>query len=176
MPLGLTYAFVWDWTLQFLELPDPSTYADYYTIITEPRSINGVQEKLQKNRYRNILDVLNDLYLVFANALHYNEASSQISKDATVLKVKSWQFIGISQELKLACRNYLNGCGRKIHTCQMHNPRSSLAVNQASVPPLFRGCLLLLCPNGSGPHLFSRLTRWLWQLCSSSQSGSPHRP
>jgi chromatin structure-remodeling complex subunit RSC1/2 len=72
---------------QFLELPDPSKYADYYTIITEPRSINGVQEKLQKNRYRNILDVLNDLYLVFANALHYNEASSQIAKDAAVLKV-----------------------------------------------------------------------------------------
>jgi Bromodomain len=79
--------FICDRTLQFLELPDPSTYSDYYSIITEPRSINGVQEKLQKNRYRNILDVLNDLYLVFANALHYNEASSQISKDAAILKV-----------------------------------------------------------------------------------------
>ncbi|CAG8746855.1 11261_t:CDS:2, partial [Acaulospora colombiana] len=43
-------------------------------------------EKLQKNRYRNIIDVLNDLHLVFANALHYNEASSQIAKDAAVLK------------------------------------------------------------------------------------------
>ena len=46
-----------------------------------------MQEKLQKNRYRNILDVLNDLYLAFANALHYNEATSQIAKDATVLQV-----------------------------------------------------------------------------------------
>lgn len=70
----------------FLDLPDPATWVDYYTIITEPRSLNGVQEKLQKNRYRNIIDVLNDLHLVFANALHYNEASSQIAKDATVLK------------------------------------------------------------------------------------------
>ncbi|CAG7847251.1 SubName: Full=Related to RSC complex protein-Laccaria bicolor {ECO:0000313/EMBL:CCA69394.1} [Serendipita indica DSM 11827] len=78
----------------FLDLPDPTTYGDYYTIITEPRSINGVQEKLQKNRYRNILDVLNDLYLTFANALHYNEASSQIAKDATVLQelfLKLWK-------------------------------------------------------------------------------------
>ncbi|KAG8757043.1 hypothetical protein FRC14_002431 [Serendipita sp. 396] len=79
---------------QFLNLPDPTVYGDYYSVITEPRSINGVQEKLQKNRYRNILDVLNDLYLVFANALHYNEASSQIAKDATVLQemfLKLWK-------------------------------------------------------------------------------------
>jgi hypothetical protein len=75
--------------LQFQDLPDPATWVDYYTIITEPRSLNGVQEKLQKNRYRNIIDVLNDLHLVFANALHYNEASSQIAKDAAILKVSS---------------------------------------------------------------------------------------
>jgi Bromodomain len=33
--------------------------------------------------------VYDDLVLVFANALHYNENDSQIAKDATTLKVSS---------------------------------------------------------------------------------------
>ena len=59
-------------------------------VISEPRSINGVKAKgakHDKSGYKDALDVLDDLKLVFLNALYYNEVGSQITKDATVLKV-----------------------------------------------------------------------------------------
>ncbi|EPQ61248.1 hypothetical protein GLOTRDRAFT_135767 [Gloeophyllum trabeum ATCC 11539] len=70
----------------FRELPDREAWPEYYDIIPQPRSMNGVQEKLKKNSYRNVMDAYEDLNLVFLNAMYYNEEGSQIWKDANTLK------------------------------------------------------------------------------------------
>ncbi|TFK47979.1 hypothetical protein OE88DRAFT_1635762 [Heliocybe sulcata] len=70
----------------FRELPDRADWVDYYNIIPQPRSMHLIQEKLRKNSYRNVLDVYEDLNLVFLNAMYYNEEGSQIWKDANTLK------------------------------------------------------------------------------------------
>ena len=71
-----------------MDLPDRVTWANYYNIITEPRSLNGIQEKLSRNRYRVTLEAFDDMSLVFKNAMYFNEDSSQLSQDAAILLVR----------------------------------------------------------------------------------------
>jgi chromatin structure-remodeling complex subunit RSC1/2 len=71
-----------------MDLPDRVTWANYYNIITEPRSLNGIQEKLSRNRYRVTLEAFDDMSLVFKNAMYFNEESSQLSQDAAILLVR----------------------------------------------------------------------------------------
>ncbi|GBE78547.1 hypothetical protein SCP_0114360 [Sparassis crispa] len=70
----------------FLELVDRQSWPEYYEVIPEPRCLDGIKATLEKNKYKDPLNVYNDLNLVFLNALYYNEESSQISKDARTLK------------------------------------------------------------------------------------------
>ncbi|KAH9947379.1 hypothetical protein B0H21DRAFT_739315 [Amylocystis lapponica] len=70
----------------FMELVDKESWPEYYEVIPEPRCLNGVKASLEKNKYKDPLDVYDDLNLVFLNALYYNEEGSQISKDAATLK------------------------------------------------------------------------------------------
>ena len=56
-------------------------------VIAEPRCINGVQQKIASNGYKDPLEIYADLNLVFRNAMYYNEEGSQIWKDAAQLKV-----------------------------------------------------------------------------------------
>ncbi|KAF4584606.1 hypothetical protein EYR38_001835 [Pleurotus pulmonarius] len=70
----------------FLELVDRKDWSEYYEIIPEPRCLNHIRSGVEKNRYKDALDVYTDLSLVFWNALFYNEPDSIISKDAATLK------------------------------------------------------------------------------------------
>ncbi|KAJ7368716.1 hypothetical protein DFH08DRAFT_1071367 [Mycena albidolilacea] len=70
----------------FLELVDRDDWKDYYEVIPEPRCLDGIQSMLEKNKYKDALDVYTDLSLVFLNALFYNEPDSQIAADAQTLK------------------------------------------------------------------------------------------
>ena len=57
-------------------------------VIPEPRCLDNIKEGVEKDRYKDVSDVYNDLALVFWNALYYNEEGSQISNDAMTLKVR----------------------------------------------------------------------------------------
>lgn len=70
----------------FLELVDRTDWPQYYEVIPEPRCLNNIKAGLEKNRYKDALDVYTDLSLVFWNALFYNETDSQIAVDAQTLK------------------------------------------------------------------------------------------
>ncbi|KAF8761770.1 Bromo adjacent homology domain [Rhizoctonia solani] len=70
----------------FKELPDRATWAEYYRVIPEPRSLHGIREKLGKGKYKSPEDLHSDLELVFANAIHFNEETSVISNDARTLQ------------------------------------------------------------------------------------------
>ncbi|KAL0067984.1 hypothetical protein AAF712_004887 [Marasmius tenuissimus] len=70
----------------FMALVDRNEWPEYFEIIPEPRSLNNIKASLEKNRYKDPLDVYTDLALVFWNAVFYNEESSQIARDAENLK------------------------------------------------------------------------------------------
>ncbi|KAJ8088817.1 hypothetical protein PM082_014063 [Marasmius tenuissimus] len=70
----------------FMALVDRNEWPEYFEIIPEPRSLNNIKASLEKNRYKDSLDVYTDLALVFWNAVFYNEESSQIARDAENLK------------------------------------------------------------------------------------------
>ena len=72
----------------FLELVDGTDRPQYFEVIPEPRCLNNIRSSLEKNRYKDALDVYTDLSLVFWNAMYYNEPDSQISHDAGTLKVR----------------------------------------------------------------------------------------
>jgi chromatin structure-remodeling complex subunit RSC1/2 len=73
----------------FLELVDRADWPQYFEVIPEPRCFNNIRSSLEKNRYKDALDVYTDLSLVIWNAMYYNEPDSQISHDAgTLMAVK----------------------------------------------------------------------------------------
>ena len=60
----------------------------YNQVIPEPRCLKNIQERLERGRYKDAMDVYTELSLVFWNALFYNEPKSQIAADAESLKVR----------------------------------------------------------------------------------------
>lgn len=58
-------------------------------VIPEPRCLNNIKAGVEKGRYKDVMDVYTDLSLVFWNAIFYNEPGSQISNDASTLKVRA---------------------------------------------------------------------------------------
>lgn len=93
----------------FQELPDKTYYADYYVLIREPRSLNGVlvsstkpfrrkqtdgmlafaQASLNKGMYSSPQIVAYDLLLIWSNARTYNQEGSLVYADADKLEVRS---------------------------------------------------------------------------------------
>ncbi|EMR11371.1 hypothetical protein PNEG_00398 [Pneumocystis murina B123] len=76
---GRTYSDI------FLEVPSKKEYPEYYQIIQKPMSFNIIEKKIKKNQYIKLLDFENDIRLIFANAMVFNEDGSQISNDAKIL-------------------------------------------------------------------------------------------
>ncbi|KAG8856813.1 hypothetical protein FRB96_006317 [Tulasnella sp. 330] len=72
----------------FLDLPDREAWKEYYLVIPHPRCLHGIKEGIGKGSYTTAQSVYDDLTLLFANALHFNEDGSGIAKDARTLKVR----------------------------------------------------------------------------------------
>ncbi|KAI8088285.1 hypothetical protein BDF21DRAFT_491340 [Thamnidium elegans] len=69
----------------FEDLPDRSEYPEYYKTIKNPRSLSEIAEKMQTRSYPNLHSWMNDMKLVFENALSFNEPGSRIFRDAKLL-------------------------------------------------------------------------------------------
>lgn len=69
----------------FLELPDFEEYPDYYEIIVSPISIEIIQERVNNDQY-GLNDMIDDLCLMFDNAILYNVEESVVYKDAIYMK------------------------------------------------------------------------------------------
>lgn len=48
---------------------------DYLDIVKHPRDLAAIRKKLQKNEYRNKEECIQDVRLVFSNAMMYNAVS-----------------------------------------------------------------------------------------------------
>ena len=72
---------------QFLDPVDPSI-PDYYTIITQPMDLSTMKTKLDDHVYKNSQEWLNDINLIWKNALTYNQNGSPLYVIAKFLKEK----------------------------------------------------------------------------------------
>ncbi|KPM06091.1 polybromo-1-like protein [Sarcoptes scabiei] len=70
----------------FIRLPSRRFYPDYYKEIKHPISLAQIKSRIKVNFYENITDLVQDLTLVFENAMNYNRPDSKIYKDAAKLK------------------------------------------------------------------------------------------
>ncbi|OZJ04686.1 hypothetical protein BZG36_02542 [Bifiguratus adelaidae] len=70
----------------FLKLPSRKLYPDYYAFINEPLSLENIKGKLNGNKYASFQEFKDDMDKVFNNAQEYNESSSMIYQDASVLQ------------------------------------------------------------------------------------------
>ncbi|KAL8286359.1 hypothetical protein RQP46_004376 [Phenoliferia psychrophenolica] len=70
----------------FRTLPDRKTWAQYYTVITHPMCFDTIQSKVAKRAYTNVKQFADDVDVMLANALFFNEENSRIWMDARLLQ------------------------------------------------------------------------------------------
>ncbi|OAD79700.1 hypothetical protein PHYBLDRAFT_121363, partial [Phycomyces blakesleeanus NRRL 1555(-)] len=69
----------------FETLPERKEYPDYYRVIKDPRSLAMIDERMHRRVYSNLSEWMQDMELVFQNALDYNEPGSRVYRDAKLL-------------------------------------------------------------------------------------------
>ncbi|KAK6057679.1 hypothetical protein COOONC_04764, partial [Cooperia oncophora] len=69
----------------FMELPSSREYPDYYQVIEHPIDMKIIRDKIENNRYESSDQLMEEFTVLFNNARQYNEANSQIARDAAVL-------------------------------------------------------------------------------------------
>lgn len=72
--------------LPFERLPDKQATPDYYATIKNPIALDTIKRKAKRKKYQDLDQVVQDIELMFENAMGYNEEDSQIYKDAIELK------------------------------------------------------------------------------------------
>ncbi|VDM60949.1 unnamed protein product [Angiostrongylus costaricensis] len=71
----------------FMELPSSREYPDYYRVIERPIDLKTIKEKIENNKvmFLDYEALMEEFTVLFDNARRYNEADSQISRDAGTL-------------------------------------------------------------------------------------------
>ncbi|KAI5474577.1 tetratricopeptide repeat containing protein [Pseudohyphozyma bogoriensis] len=80
----------------FKTLPDRSTWAEYYRVITNPMAFDVISNKINKRIYTTVQQFVDDVNVLFANAEYFNEESSQIWQDARAMKL---HFVEVMKEV-----------------------------------------------------------------------------
>lgn len=70
----------------FMRLPNRRYYPDYYDEIKRPTTLGKIKSKIKSNQYANLDEMLDELNIMFKNALKYNLKDSQIYRDALELQ------------------------------------------------------------------------------------------
>lgn len=70
----------------FMRLPNRRFYPDYYDEIKRPIALSKIRTKITTKQYLNLNEMLDDLNIMFKNALKYNKSDSQIYKNALELQ------------------------------------------------------------------------------------------
>ncbi|KAK4704482.1 hypothetical protein P7C70_g1727, partial [Phenoliferia sp. Uapishka_3] len=70
----------------FRTLPDRKLWPQYYSVITHPMCIDTIQTKISKRYYANVKQFIDDVDVMLANALFFNEEASRIWKDARMIQ------------------------------------------------------------------------------------------
>ncbi|EGU13514.1 Methionine aminopeptidase [Rhodotorula toruloides ATCC 204091] len=70
----------------FMTLPDRDAWPHYYQVIPRPVSFEVVRSRLNKRSYHGVQHFVDDVNMIFSNAMFYNEEGSRIWKDALFLQ------------------------------------------------------------------------------------------
>ncbi|GEQ72758.1 hypothetical protein JCM33374_g6446 [Metschnikowia sp. JCM 33374] len=70
----------------FLKLPSKKLYADYYSVIKKPVSLNQIRKQLKQEKFDTLDDFLSQIKLMCSNAKTYNEEGSWVYEDATTIE------------------------------------------------------------------------------------------
>ncbi|KAK6509277.1 hypothetical protein TWF481_004036 [Arthrobotrys musiformis] len=82
----------------FEKIPDPKISPEYHRAIENPIAIDTLKKKVKRRIYKTVEEFMDDVYLMFDNALSYNEDNSQIHKDATFLKEEAKKLFDAEME------------------------------------------------------------------------------
>ncbi|KAF9074860.1 Bromodomain-containing protein [Rhodocollybia butyracea] len=69
-------------SVQFLKLPSPKLWPDYYTLIPNRVALEDIKKKIKSGKYLDLEAVRQDFELCFTNAKTYNASESTIYSDA----------------------------------------------------------------------------------------------
>ncbi|KAJ7070729.1 RSC complex protein [Mycena amicta] len=70
----------------FMDLPSKKLWPQYYVQIKHPRCLTAIQKKVKDKQYLTITDFVDEVELVFKNAMEFNLEHTQIWEDALTLK------------------------------------------------------------------------------------------
>ncbi|KAK4337204.1 hypothetical protein RND71_043303 [Anisodus tanguticus] len=70
----------------FMRLPNRRFYPDYYEEIKRPTTLGKIKLKIKTNQYTHVNEMIDELAIMFKNALKYNRSDSKIYKDALELQ------------------------------------------------------------------------------------------
>ncbi|GAA6019406.1 hypothetical protein JCM10207_001375 [Rhodosporidiobolus poonsookiae] len=70
----------------FEVLPDRKVWADYYKVIHQPMAFENVEGRVSKRFYTTVQQFVDEVNLIFDNAMFFNDESSRIWHDAATLK------------------------------------------------------------------------------------------
>ncbi|KAJ3617616.1 hypothetical protein Zmor_008818 [Zophobas morio] len=85
----------------FISLPSREEYPDYYEVIENLIDLTMIKQKIDSREYRCLADLERDVRLLVTNAKTYNERTSQVYKDATLLlKLKEIGINLLSQKVR----------------------------------------------------------------------------
>lgn len=70
----------------FLQLPDRQDYADYYKFIQNPIALDMIAHRINSPYYTTVNQFVNDMNLMFNNALQYNLEGSDVYHDAIAMR------------------------------------------------------------------------------------------
>ena len=70
----------------FEELPDEKEYPEYYRVIPNPIDLKTISAKLQGMLYSTEDEFIHDFEVMFQNARHFNEETSEVYLDSVMLE------------------------------------------------------------------------------------------
>ncbi|TIC15457.1 Bromodomain-containing protein [Wallemia mellicola] len=77
----------------FMVLPDEKEFPYYYDVIENPMSFDIINRNMAEKFYTTISEIVEDLELMFNNAMHFNEEGSEIHADAKELKYVLYELL-----------------------------------------------------------------------------------
>ncbi|KAF3188544.1 hypothetical protein TWF225_003493 [Orbilia oligospora] len=82
----------------FEKIPDPKISPEYHRAIENPIAIDTLKKKVKRRIYRTVEEFMDDVYLMFDNAIRYNEDNSQVHRDAIFLKAEAKKIFDLEME------------------------------------------------------------------------------
>ena len=94
----------------FMNLPSDKEVPYYYDVIENPMAIDIVQTNIRDKNYSTIVEFVDDVDLMFNNAMHFNEENSEIHQDAKELQVSFFNYsnLHLINMLNIYSKFYMN--------------------------------------------------------------------